>query len=840
MTTFGCCGAALLLSSLTAVIVLPAVSSEPVHCAWGPWSSWSACDACSKTQTQVRSVSVYPQFGGQPCSGDSLRTQSCETTQDCPLVEGCGERFRCQSGECISQVLVCNGDVDCEDNSDEQRCENRGQICNLQKPPPQIELTGLGYDAVRGEFRGSVINTKSFGGQCRRMFSGDHKDIYRLPHSVLRYNFQVTAKNDFSSEFYSSSWHYVKNIDNRENTHGTTTGHNYFTSKEELKKIQTRQLVVISSDVEVAQFQNQPPENLPLSEDFWKVLSTLPVVYDYAAYRRVLERFGTHFLSEGTLGGQFRTLLHFSQDFTEKSQFEKHDFRECVKKTHTVLFFFSWTTVKCREFYNFLKREEDNYKRDQRKNIIEATAIGGHTAYISALTALDPSKAAENWRSFSQWAGSVKDLPTITSQKIRPLYELVKEVSCAGVKKLHLRKALQSYLSERSACHCRPCRNNGLSVLREGVCECVCKAGTHGSACENGAPVEEQPGVIDGGWSCWSAWSICSAGRQSRSRSCSHPPPQNGKNCVGNSEETINCEEEEELQYLRTMEPHCFDQTLEPIKSCRNPPPLRNGFVQDPKDVYLVGNKVEYSCIDGYQLIGEPLAECVEEQTWRRSQQECRRSACEPPLLPADVSGSPWKLSYRIGETIELSCPAGRERDGPSEIHCNAGLAWSPQSESTKCRTAATKALSLTECQPWEKLAKDNCVCKVPYECEPSLEVCATSLERRRTSRLSVCKVRAMQCLGHQFILADHSACQWPEPSTAVCPQCSLWTLCDDQSQVCRCRTLEECAPPTRWIQVCALLSGESTPSTVSECEVGVRQCGGETPDILSLQPCDA
>ena len=59
-------------------------------------------------------------------------------------------------------------------------------------------------------------------------------------------------------------------------------------------------------------------------------------------------------------------------------------------------------------------------EREQTKNIIEATAIGGHTAYISALTALDPSKAAENWRSFSQWAGSVKDLPTITSQKVPP------------------------------------------------------------------------------------------------------------------------------------------------------------------------------------------------------------------------------------------------------------------------------------------------------------------------------------------------------------------------------------------------------------------------------------
>ncbi|KAI4887987.1 hypothetical protein NFI96_027351 [Prochilodus magdalenae] len=417
-------------------------------------------------------------------------------------------------------------------------------------------------------------------------------------------------------------------------------------------------------------------------------------------------------------------------------------------------------------------------EREHSDTSSKATAIGGHTAYIAALQTLDLNSAAENWRRFSQWAGSVKDYPTIISQKIRPLYELVKEVPCAGVKKLHLRKALQTYLSEESSCHCQPCHNNGLSILKKGVCECVCKQGTSGPGCEYGAPVEEQPGVTDGGWSCWSAWSACSASRHSRSRSCSRPPPQHGKNCMGNSEETSSCEEEDELKYLRMMEPHCFAQSLEPIQTCRNPPTLLNGFVLEPKDVYSVGSKVEYSCIDGYQLIGEPIAECTEEQTWRRSKQECQNTVCGHPLLSPDVSGSPWKPSYRIGETVELSCPAGRERDGPSEIRCNSGLAWSPQPEHTKCHTVTTAPPKI-ECRPWEKLAKDKCVCKVPYECSLSLEVCATSSERRRTSRLSVCKVRAMQCLGHQFTLADPSDCQWPESSTAVCPQCSLWTLCD-------------------------------------------------------------
>lgn len=51
------------------------------------------------------------------------------------------------SGQCISKSLVCNGDSDCEeDSADEDKCEDssRRLSCDLDKPPPNIELTGNG------------------------------------------------------------------------------------------------------------------------------------------------------------------------------------------------------------------------------------------------------------------------------------------------------------------------------------------------------------------------------------------------------------------------------------------------------------------------------------------------------------------------------------------------------------------------------------------------------------------------------------------------------------------------------------------------------------------------
>lgn len=78
--------------------------------------------------------------------------------------------------------------------------------------------------------------------------------------------------------------------------------------------------------------------------------------------------------------------------------------------------------------------------------------------------------------------------------QLRPLSELVKEVQCAGVKKLNLRRAIEQYLSENDPCRCQPCRNNGLVFTDGDSCKCVCKPGTSGQACELGAEIEGQQG----------------------------------------------------------------------------------------------------------------------------------------------------------------------------------------------------------------------------------------------------------------------------------------------------------------------------------------------------------
>ncbi|KAF3695670.1 Complement component C7 Precursor [Channa argus] len=814
---------------------------QQVHCQWGPFGDWSECDGCTKLQTRSRTMDVYAQFEGNACVGEGTETRSCETTKSCPLEDGCGDRFRCRSGKCVSQSLVCNGDQDCEeDGLDESVCSaQKYTVCEDSVLPPNIEQIGLGFDVVSGKQRGSVINTKSFGGQCRKIFSGVHNAAYRLPLSTTHFSFMVKAQNDFSDESYRSKWHYAKDIIKRGTVSGTTTGYHNYDFHEMIDKTQTHKLLVLKNDIEVAHFQNNAPQYLPVSEELWNALAKLPSVYDYSAYRKILERFGTHYLSEGSLGGSFKLVARIDEETGSHMYTETEKYEECDRTIRWFLIFPIHLVVCNGDEHR--RTFAENLPGNTKNNLKKVNVEGGDGKHIAALMNIQLSDPEKNWLMYSNWADSVRSFPKIIKQKLRPLSELVKEVQCAGVKRLYLRRAIEQYLSENDPCHCRPCSNNGMVFLDGYECKCICKYGTLGAGCEHGTEVDGQPGVIHGSWSCWSAWSSCSGGRRSRNRLCSNPAPQNGGQfCIGEPNDVSDCEDQE-LQYLKTMEPQCFDQTLPASQKCGTPPALMNGYILDPKDTYLVGSKVEYTCIEGFYLVGHNTLECTTDQTWSADPGLCKASMCKIESLAEDIIASPLKQAYGIGESVTLSCPEGRQLLGEATVICNPSLHFSPDPANIQCSSADTAEERVTpsvQCKLWEKMSRGKCVCKMPYECTSSLELCVTTPGSRRSVFLNVCKMHALQCLGKSQRIAEDNSCKWPQRNTTGCTNCHMWETCDDQTQRCRCKDSADCLTPG--LNVCVRIGDEATAitQTMSECEAGLQRCKGETVSVVSIMPC--
>lgn len=811
--------------SVWLLLLSPACGEQPVNCRWSDFGPWSECDPCSGSKVRTRHIVVFAQFGGTLCAGGSSENQPCFSHKQCPLQDGCGGRFRCTSGQCISRSLLCNGDQDCDDGLDERGCESTHYACDTQRTLPNSELTGRGYNALTGELRASVLNTQSFGGQCRKVYNTESNSYYRLPQNLLSYNLQVTVNNDESDESFESSWSYMRHVQ----TKALFTNYKR-TFHQELSENKAHRLIILKNRVVLGQFQNSAPSYLRLAEGFWRALASLSLIYDYASYSQVLHTYGTHYLSEGAVGGEYTALLQLTRHAMESTSTTDIEYQRCWRKVKRRLFR-KKVTVTCERLTQALA-SHDGFQHSSMP--IKVNIVGGDVSLIGALSVLDLENPERNEEHYDNWAVSVQDFPDIIEPKLRPLYELVKEVPCSGLKKLYLRRALDQFLSEQDPCQCRPCQNNGTPLLSGAQCSCVCRPGTSGTACQSGAVIGEQPGVVHGGWSCWSSWTPCSEGQKFRSRSCTNPTPrQGGAQCGGASEERRPCEEPD-LQYLRMMEPQCFGLSVPPPKTCPSPPALSNGFVRDLKDTYLVGNRVEYSCIHGYHLQGGAVSTCTEQQMWSEGSRRCEASACAAPVLQADVKATPVKVLYEMGESVTLSCPPGHSLDGDvSESMCSSSLQWSPDPKETRCKPAPTvpPASSGLTCALWESVGPRGCVCKMPAQCQRSLRVCADMGVFKRV--LGVCQLGALRCLGRGFSLLSDEQCTWEEPS---CRDCGPGTKCDESSDKCICQEVSDC--PQGSALLCAKYSNSDVAVMTSECEVGARRCTGEAVNVTAIDAC--
>uniref|UniRef100_A0A452RW49 Complement component C7 n=1 Tax=Ursus americanus TaxID=9643 RepID=A0A452RW49_URSAM len=648
---------------------------------------------------------------------------------------------------------------------------------------------------------------------------------------------KVKINNDFNYEFYNSSWSYVKHTSaehtsssrKRSFFRSSSSSHTSHTShSNEIHTKKSHHLLVVQNTVEVAQFVNNNPEFLQLAEPFWKELSFLPSLYDYSAYRRLIDEYGTHYLQSGSLGGEYKVLFYADSEKIKKSGLSSADMKSCTASTFK--FVFRSSKGKCKELEEALKSDSGT-----QGNVLRGDPFvrGGGSGFVSGLSFLELDNPAGNKQRYSSWAESVTGLPQVIKQKLTPLYELIKEVPCASVKRLYLKRALEEYLDEFDPCHCQPCQNGGIATVEGTRCQCHCKPYTFGVACEQGVLVGNEAGGVDGGWSCWSSWGPCVQGKKTRRRECNNPPPsEGGQSCIGEPRESGPCEDEE-LQHLRLLEPHCFPLSLAPKEFCPSPPALKDGFVQDEGVMFPVGKNVVYTCNEGYSLIGDPVARCGDDSRWLVGEMHCQKVACVLPASMDGIQSHPHKPFYEVGEKVTISCSGGMSLEGPSAFLCGSSLKWSPDMKSVRCvQKDAPLPPAVPECQLWEKLQNSRCVCKMPYECGSSLDVCARDERNKKILPLTVCKMHVLHCQGRNYTLAGRDSCALPAPTEKACGACPVWGKCDAQSSKCVCREASECEEGG--FRVCVAVGG--VEQTMSECAAGALRCRGQDVTVTSTR----
>ncbi|KAI4463057.1 complement component-related sushi domain-containing [Holotrichia oblita] len=105
---------------------------------------------------------------------------------------------------------------------------------------------------------------------------------------------------------------------------------------------------------------------------------------------------------------------------------------------------------------------------------------------------------------------------------------------------------------------------------------------------------------------------------------------------------------------------------------CPSSPKIKNAVLVDSITAdYVAGDKIIYTCVEGYRLLGNAFIKCSTSGKWSRFNGRCVKKTCGKPNV-AESSTIQGK-SYLFGETVKIICGNGKEYT----LTCQSSGKWS-------------------------------------------------------------------------------------------------------------------------------------------------------------------
>ncbi|XP_042365476.1 complement component C9 [Plectropomus leopardus] len=529
-----------------------------VNCVWSRWSEWSSCDPCTKIRRRSRSIQVFGQFGGESCQGSLGDRESCVTDTTCevlPPPECSDSEFQCESGSCIKKRLMCNGDYDCEDGSDEDCDPIRKTCLTAVDSNEQGRTAGYGINILGADPRMNPFNNDYFNGRCDLVRNPNTGKDDRLPWNVGVLSYQTLVEETSSREIYENTHSLLREM-LKEMSVKVDAGLSFKFSPSEESMSESPSKVDLSYEYEkktmikeVSEYSNiknksfmrvkgrvqlstyrMRSRDLVTADEFLAHVKSLPVEYEKGIYFAFLEDYGTHYTKNGKTGGEYELVYILNQDTIKAKNLTERKIQKCVKMGITANF--GETGLKD----GHLKRDDCDDVTNKNNVDVHGKAVvdkvmtsvkGGTLESAVTMRAKLNTEGVMDIATYQNWARTIADAPALLSSEPEAIHMLIPvDMPGANSKISNLRQATIDYVAEYNVCKCKPCHNGGTLALLDGKCLCMCTHLFEGMACQNfKGDKAEHPGTRptvnqEGNWSCWASWSSCNGGKRTRTRSC--------------------------------------------------------------------------------------------------------------------------------------------------------------------------------------------------------------------------------------------------------------------------------------------------------------------------------
>ena len=288
--------------------------------------------------------------------------------------------------------------------------------------------------------------------------------------------------------------------------HGSV-GHSQSQSvKEQLRRAETRDISVLTIQMHLKTADFVVAVNgLTLNRNFKESIQQLPITWDQNRYLSFVGTYGTHYQSQGAVGGNYKYAYSFDRASLAKSSLTESQRQQCLKIDAGASYGIPGagvsaevSTSSCEQAAKKVNREATSFTSLAEEY---SMVTGGSPTQAGLLSVSRPTSKAD----WAAWISTIADNPALLNYKLRPIQGLLNpdtlspednaELPDLAIKREHLERAIFIFFRNADATYqCRSCLL-GFAYLVSGNCRCACWAnaiiGENTGICDRGVVFQE-------------------------------------------------------------------------------------------------------------------------------------------------------------------------------------------------------------------------------------------------------------------------------------------------------------------------------------------------------------